>query len=58
MLWLNLDPLTNVYQFFLHLFLQAMFVSYGPKFQYKTEIEPFSNTELYNLMCGEFLGLS
>ncbi|XP_071369473.1 venom phosphodiesterase 2-like, partial [Centroberyx affinis] len=29
----------------------AMFVSYGPKFLYKTEIEPFSNIELYNLMC-------
>ncbi|XP_045914145.1 venom phosphodiesterase 1 [Micropterus dolomieu] len=31
--------------------MHAMFVSYGPKFQYKTEIEPFSNIELYNLMC-------
>ncbi|XP_029919379.1 venom phosphodiesterase 1 [Myripristis murdjan] len=29
----------------------AMFVSYGPKFQSQTEIEPFSNIELYNLMC-------
>uniref|UniRef100_A0A8C2WPR6 Uncharacterized protein n=1 Tax=Cyclopterus lumpus TaxID=8103 RepID=A0A8C2WPR6_CYCLU len=36
---------------FLPLLLQAMFVSYGPGFQYKTEIEPFSNIELYNLMC-------
>ncbi|KAF1382049.1 hypothetical protein PFLUV_G00160370 [Perca fluviatilis] len=31
--------------------MHAMFVSYGPKFHYKTEIEPFSNIELYNLMC-------
>uniref|UniRef100_A0A4W6BRB1 SMB domain-containing protein n=1 Tax=Lates calcarifer TaxID=8187 RepID=A0A4W6BRB1_LATCA len=31
--------------------MHAMFVSYGPKFQYKREIEPFSNVELYNLMC-------
>lgn len=30
-----------------------MFLSYGPKFQSQTEIEPFSNIELYNLMCGE-----
>ncbi|KAA8591254.1 hypothetical protein FQN60_002197 [Etheostoma spectabile] len=31
--------------------MHAMFVSYGPKFQDKTKIEPFSNIELYNLMC-------
>ncbi|XP_073319074.1 venom phosphodiesterase 1 [Pagrus major] len=31
--------------------MHAMFLSYGPKFHYKTEIEPFSNIELYNLMC-------
>ncbi|CAK6982237.1 LOW QUALITY PROTEIN: venom phosphodiesterase 2 [Scomber scombrus] len=31
--------------------MHAMFLSYGPKFQYQTEIEPFSNIELYNLMC-------
>ncbi|CAJ1082841.1 ectonucleotide pyrophosphatase/phosphodiesterase family member 3-like [Xyrichtys novacula] len=31
--------------------MHAMFVSYGPKFLSKTEIEPFSNIELYNLMC-------
>ncbi|XP_041664821.1 ectonucleotide pyrophosphatase/phosphodiesterase family member 3-like [Cheilinus undulatus] len=31
--------------------MHAMFVSYGPKFPSKTEIEPFSNIELYNLMC-------
>ncbi|KAL0962324.1 hypothetical protein UPYG_G00338640 [Umbra pygmaea] len=31
--------------------MHAMFLSYGPKFYMKTEIEPFSNIELYNLMC-------
>lgn len=31
--------------------MHAMFLSYGPKFLSKTEIEPFSNIELYNLMC-------
>lgn len=34
-----------------------MFISYGPKFQKEKEIEPFSNTELYNLMCGEYFPL-
>uniref|UniRef100_A0A8C8I0W3 SMB domain-containing protein n=1 Tax=Oncorhynchus tshawytscha TaxID=74940 RepID=A0A8C8I0W3_ONCTS len=37
--------------------MHAMFLSYGPKFHYKTEIEPFSNIELYNLMC-DVLGIS
>ncbi|KAM3858557.1 venom phosphodiesterase 1 [Diretmus argenteus] len=37
--------------------MHAMFISYGPKFLYKTEIEPFSNVELYNLMC-DVLGIS
>ncbi|KAM3596265.1 uncharacterized protein V6R79_011332 [Siganus canaliculatus] len=31
--------------------MHAMFLSYGPKFVNGTEIEPFSNIELYNLMC-------
>ncbi|KAM9839059.1 venom phosphodiesterase CdcPDE [Aulostomus maculatus] len=31
--------------------MHAMFVGYGPKFQSKAEIDPFSNIELYNLMC-------
>uniref|UniRef100_A0A8C4Q818 Uncharacterized protein n=1 Tax=Eptatretus burgeri TaxID=7764 RepID=A0A8C4Q818_EPTBU len=26
-------------------------MSYGPKFKNKTEVEPFENIELYNLMC-------
>lgn len=31
--------------------MHAMFLSYGPKFKARTEVEPFSNVELYNLMC-------
>ncbi|KAM6973003.1 ectonucleotide pyrophosphatase/phosphodiesterase family member 3 [Aplochiton taeniatus] len=31
--------------------MHAMFLSYGPKFLSRTEVEPFSNIELYNLMC-------
>ncbi|XP_041811855.1 ectonucleotide pyrophosphatase/phosphodiesterase family member 3 [Chelmon rostratus] len=31
--------------------MHAMFLSYGPKFLNKTEIEPFSAIELYNVMC-------
>ncbi|XP_069024727.1 venom phosphodiesterase [Embiotoca jacksoni] len=31
--------------------MHAMFVSYGPKFHPQAEVEPFSNVELYNLMC-------
>ncbi|KAM9737839.1 venom phosphodiesterase CdcPDE [Menidia menidia] len=31
--------------------MHALFLSYGPKFNDKSTIEPFSNIELYNLMC-------
>ncbi|ROK64914.1 Ectonucleotide pyrophosphatase/phosphodiesterase family member 3 [Anabarilius grahami] len=31
--------------------MQAAFLSFGPKFLFQTEVEPFSNIELYNLMC-------
>lgn len=31
--------------------MHAMFLSYGPKFRTRTVVEPFSNIELYNLMC-------
>ncbi|CAN9503608.1 unnamed protein product [Ophioblennius macclurei] len=31
--------------------MHALFLSYGPKFQSHTEVEPFANIELYNLMC-------
>ncbi len=34
-----------------------MFLSFGPKFNFETTIEPFSSIELYNLMCGEFVGV-
>ncbi|XP_041043321.1 venom phosphodiesterase 2-like [Carcharodon carcharias] len=31
--------------------MQAIFISHGPGFKYKTEVDPFDNIELYNLMC-------
>nr|XP_061787336.1 venom phosphodiesterase-like [Nerophis lumbriciformis] len=31
--------------------MHAMFVSHGPKFNSRLQVEPFSNIELYNLMC-------
>ncbi|MBN3324710.1 ENPP3 phosphodiesterase, partial [Atractosteus spatula] len=31
--------------------MHAIFLGYGPQFLYKTQVEPFPNTELYNLMC-------
>ncbi|KAM8884832.1 venom phosphodiesterase CdcPDE [Synchiropus picturatus] len=31
--------------------MNAIFLGYGPKFWNQTEVEPFSNIELYNLMC-------
>ncbi|RXM33456.1 Ectonucleotide pyrophosphatase/phosphodiesterase family member 3 [Acipenser ruthenus] len=31
--------------------MQAIFIAYGPKFLYKTEVGPFANVEVYNLMC-------
>lgn len=37
--------------------MHAMFLSYGPKFLQQTEVEPFSNIELYNLMC-DLLGVT
>lgn len=27
-------------------------MAYGPSFKEKTEIEPFENIEVYNLICG------
>ncbi|XP_076862146.1 venom phosphodiesterase isoform X2 [Brachyhypopomus gauderio] len=36
--------------------MQAMFLSYGPKFLSQAVVEPFSNIELYNLMC-DVLGI-
>ncbi|XP_048386427.1 venom phosphodiesterase 1-like [Stegostoma tigrinum] len=31
--------------------MQAIFIGNGPGFKYKTEVDPFDNIELYNLMC-------
>lgn len=33
--------------------LQALFIAYGPKFKHNTEVQPFENIEIYNLMCGK-----
>lgn len=33
---------------------QAIFVAHGPGFKEKTEVKPFENIEVYNLMCGEY----
>lgn len=32
--------------------MQAMFVAQGPSFKKSTEIRPFHNIDLYNLMCA------
>ncbi|XP_051991794.1 ectonucleotide pyrophosphatase/phosphodiesterase family member 3 isoform X1 [Xyrauchen texanus] len=37
--------------------MQAAFLSLGPKFLSQTEVDPFANIELYNLMC-DVLGIS
>ncbi|XP_051791459.1 ectonucleotide pyrophosphatase/phosphodiesterase family member 3-like [Erpetoichthys calabaricus] len=34
-----------------HFSMQAMFLAYGPKFFFKSKIEPFSNVQLYNVLC-------
>ncbi|CAH2250116.1 ectonucleotide pyrophosphatase phosphodiesterase family member 1 [Pelobates cultripes] len=31
--------------------MQALFIGYGPQFKFNTEVEPFENIEIYNLMC-------
>ncbi|XP_078069850.1 ectonucleotide pyrophosphatase/phosphodiesterase family member 3 [Mustelus asterias] len=31
--------------------MQAIFIGNGPGFRYETEVDPFDNIELYNLMC-------
>ncbi|XP_053315668.1 ectonucleotide pyrophosphatase/phosphodiesterase family member 1 isoform X2 [Spea bombifrons] len=36
--------------------MQALFIGYGPAFKTKTEVEPFENIEIYNVMC-DLLGL-
>ncbi|XP_029450264.1 ectonucleotide pyrophosphatase/phosphodiesterase family member 1 [Rhinatrema bivittatum] len=37
--------------------MQALFIGFGPGFKFKTEVEPFENIEIYNLMC-DLLGLT
>jgi hypothetical protein len=32
--------------------MSAMFVAQGPSFKKKTEVHPFHNIDLYNLMCA------
>ncbi|XP_013871182.1 ectonucleotide pyrophosphatase/phosphodiesterase family member 1 [Austrofundulus limnaeus] len=36
--------------------MQAIFIGYGPAFKTNTEVAPFENIELYNLMC-DLLGI-
>ncbi|XP_075893703.1 ectonucleotide pyrophosphatase/phosphodiesterase family member 1 [Nelusetta ayraudi] len=36
--------------------MQAIFIGYGPGFKYSTEVPPFENIEVYNLMC-DLLGI-
>uniref|UniRef100_A0A674DZ96 Ectonucleotide pyrophosphatase/phosphodiesterase 1 n=1 Tax=Salmo trutta TaxID=8032 RepID=A0A674DZ96_SALTR len=31
--------------------MQAIFISYGPGLKYKTQVAPFENIEVYNLLC-------
>ncbi|XP_068794427.1 ectonucleotide pyrophosphatase/phosphodiesterase family member 3 isoform X2 [Struthio camelus] len=31
--------------------MEAIFLAYGPGFKEKTEVDPFENIEIYNLMC-------
>ncbi|XP_043919637.1 ectonucleotide pyrophosphatase/phosphodiesterase family member 1 [Protopterus annectens] len=31
--------------------MQAIFIAFGPGFKFKTEVPPFENIEVYNLMC-------
>ncbi|XP_028676877.2 ectonucleotide pyrophosphatase/phosphodiesterase family member 1-like [Erpetoichthys calabaricus] len=31
--------------------MRAIFIGYGPLFKFKTEVEPFENIEVYNLLC-------
>lgn len=38
-----------------NVFLQAIFIGYGPAFKDNTVVPPFENIEVYNLMCGEFV---
>ncbi|XP_006127349.2 ectonucleotide pyrophosphatase/phosphodiesterase family member 1 [Pelodiscus sinensis] len=37
--------------------MQALFIGFGPGFKFKTQVDPFENIEVYNLMC-DLLGLT
>uniref|UniRef100_A0A4W4DY61 SMB domain-containing protein n=1 Tax=Electrophorus electricus TaxID=8005 RepID=A0A4W4DY61_ELEEL len=37
--------------------MQTIFLGYGPSFKFRTQVPPFENIELYNLMC-DLLGLT
>ncbi|KAK2834147.1 hypothetical protein Q7C36_014848 [Tachysurus vachellii] len=37
--------------------MQTIFLGYGPSFKFRTEVPPFENIELYNVMC-DLLGLT
>ncbi|KAK3526352.1 hypothetical protein QTP70_024631 [Hemibagrus guttatus] len=37
--------------------MQTIFLGYGPNFKFRTEVPPFENIELYNVMC-DILGLT
>jgi len=30
-------------------------LAHGPSFKQKTEVEPFDNIEVYNLLCGKYI---
>ncbi|XP_068087676.1 ectonucleotide pyrophosphatase/phosphodiesterase family member 1 [Hyperolius riggenbachi] len=36
--------------------MQGLFIGYGPKFKFNTEVQPFENIEIYNLLC-DLLGI-
>ncbi|EPY84122.1 hypothetical protein CB1_000504016 [Camelus ferus] len=37
--------------------MEAIFLAHGPSFKEKTEVEPFDNIEIYNLICGQMVML-
>uniref|UniRef100_A0A8C8SQ86 Ectonucleotide pyrophosphatase/phosphodiesterase 1 n=1 Tax=Pelusios castaneus TaxID=367368 RepID=A0A8C8SQ86_9SAUR len=37
--------------------MQALFIGFGPGFKFKTQVDPFENIEIYNLIC-DLLGLT
>uniref|UniRef100_A0A452ING0 SMB domain-containing protein n=1 Tax=Gopherus agassizii TaxID=38772 RepID=A0A452ING0_9SAUR len=37
--------------------MQAIFIGFGPGFKFKTQVDPFENIEIYNLIC-DLLGIT